>query len=840
MPSSSSETSTARRSLKANYILFSLIAAVILAAGSAITSFYISRVTQENARALQLRDDVTASVQKIRKANQHLESTLSAMVVSPQDGYPQRISRALQQTIEQIRVLRGYSLAHVPTATTAIEDLYNDALELQKYTLQLLKNIQDSDWVYPMLPYINDILLESNTEFESAATLALQEIASDDDGDTYASGLYREMAQLRDLWRLQILNFRAAIVRFAGLNRIERIPQEQNIELVNKEIRNKIEKLQKRKDLGFETQDALKVMAYRARKWYEDYTRLQEIRSSKIWRADIHFIDTYMRPLQAHIHDDLERLEQAVLDWSSKTTTKVEAAAQKVNLELWGITFAAVLFVVMIYVLISRTVLTPLRIIADAITEEGKSIEHIALPSKSSREIHALMTAYNTMRRQIHHRQMALEYQALHDALTGLPNRALLQDRLTQTIQQAKRHHTSIAFMLLDLDRFKYINDTLGHAMGDRVLQEIAQRLNKCLRSSDTVARLGGDEFAIISPDVDTAQASFFVEKVIHEVQRSINIDQQNLHVGVSIGIALFPDHGDDADTLMRHADIAMYDAKRNKKGYSFFDTTQKEMDIFSLSLLGELRETLAQSSDALSLHYQPQIDIRDNTIRSVEALLRWKHPTHGMLPPDDVVHLCEQSGLIRELTHWVLEKAMSDCKAWEKDGLILGIAVNLSMWNLQDADLPAHINQLLKEHELAADRLTLEITESAVMNDPTRTRETLSKLSSMGIQLDIDDYGTGFSSLAYLKMLPVKGLKIDKSFVIDMQEDENDDTIVQSTIDLAHNLNLVVVAEGVESSEALNALKSYQCNYAQGYFIARPMPADRLPYWYTDYGKPA
>jgi len=835
LPQATDTHSAQRRSLKENYIIFSIIVAVTLAIGSAVTSLYIVHVTQNNAKALQLRDKVTQSVNHIRQFNLQADTTLSAMVVAPQKEYPRQISQSLQHAINEIQNLREFSFNDTPKARKIIEDLYADTSDLQTRTNQLIEKIKDPDWVYPMLPYINNILLESNTEFESATTLAMQEIA-EEEGDTYSSPLYREVAQIRDLWRLQILNFRAVIVRFAGLNRIESTPQEQNIDLVNEEIRQKIEALASNKNLGFETEESLTIMRYRAKKWHDDYVKLQKIRSSRIWRADINHIETFIRPLQSHIHADLQQLEKAVLDWSSKNTTAVEHAAFQANLELWGMTAAAILFVVLVYFMISRTVLTPIKIIADAITEEGKQIEHISLPKKSSREIHTLITAYNAMRRQIHHRQMALEYQALHDSLTSLPNRALLQDRLEQSIQQAKRHRTNVAFILLDLDRFKNINDTLGHTVGDLVLQEISLRLNNCLRTSDTVARLGGDEFAIITPDVDTAQASFFIEKVIAEIGRPILINQKNMHVEVSVGITLFPDDSDDADSLMRQADIAMYDAKRNKKGYSFFHSEMEELNTDSLSLLGELKEELQQPSKNLSLYYQPQIDLKSSTIHSVEALLRWKNPKNGMMPTDEVIRMCEQSGLITKLTQWVLEKAISDCKGWEDDGLSLNISVNLSMWDLQDAQLSVRISHLLEQYGLATNRLSLEITESAVMNDPTRARETLNELSNMGIKLDIDDYGTGFSSLAYLKMLPVNGLKIDKSFVIDMKEDENDDTIVQSTIDLAHNLKLVVIAEGVENSEALTSLKQYNCNYAQGYYIARPMPASKLKKWCANY----
>ena len=833
-------STTQRRSLKANYIAFSTVVAIILILGSATTSFYVADVTQKNAKALQLRDNITKSVNRIHQANQQVDTSLSAMVVSPQKKHPQQIVLALQNAVKELNKLSQISFSDTPEAKQTVNDLFTNTLELQKQTNTLIEKIKDPNWVYPMLPYINNYLLESNTEFESATTLALQEIA-EEEGEAYVSGLYRDIAQIRDLWRLQILNFRAVVVRFSGLSRIEHISQEKNINLINNEIRQKIKKLtkqQQHKDLGFETAESLLVMQYRAKKWFQDYQKVQKIRDSKIWRADIHYIEANILPLQAHIRTDLENLENSVLAWSSKNTTAVERAALLANLELWGMTGAAVLFVILVYFLISRTVLTPIKKIADTISIGGRQIENIILPSKSSHEIYALITSYNSMRRQIYHRQTALEYQALHDSLTGLPNRALLQDRLDQSIQQAKRHQTNIALMLLDLDRFKDINDTLGHGVGDQVLQEISSRLNNCLRTSDTVARLGGDEFAIVCPDIDTTQASDFIEKVINKIGSPVIISEHNLYVGVSVGIALFPEDGIDSDILMRRADIAMYDAKRHKKGYSFFENCLDELSTDKLSLLGDLKEELRQPTGRLSLHYQPQINLQSESIHSAEALLRWDHPKKGMLPPDEVIPVSEQSGMIKELTVWVLEKAIKDCKDWTRNGLSFNVSVNLSVWNLQDPELPGHIENLLTHYELAPERLTLEITESAVMNDPVHARTVLTQLGNMGIQLDIDDYGTGFSSLAYLKLLPVNGLKIDKSFVIEMEENENDKIIVQSTIDLAHNLNLIVIAEGVETPAAFAALRQHRCDYAQGYFIARPMAEADFRKWCMNYGK--
>lgn len=814
--------------------------AVLLIIGSAITSFYVADVTKKNAQALQLRDSVTKSVNLIRQANQQADTSLSDMVIAPEKKHPQQITQALKKANDEINNLRQYSFSNTPEAKSTIEDLFTDTRELQNRISILIEQIKDPNWVYPMLPYINNFMLESNTAFETAATLALQEIA-EEEGEEYASSLYRDVAQIRDLWRLQILNFRAVIVRFSGLNRVERIPQEKNIALINSEIQQKIEKLEKFQQqgkLGFETEEAVVIMRDSAKKWFLDFQKVQAIRDSQVWRADIYFIDNSIRPLQLDIREGLGQLEKIVLDWSSKNTAAVENAALNVNLELWGMTSAAVLFVIFVYLMISRTVLKPIEKIASIISEESKQINTVALPKKSSREIHALTTAYNAMQQQIQHRQIELEHQALHDPLTGLPNRALLHDRLEQTIQQAKRHKTSIALMLLDLDRFKDINDTLGHSVGDRVLQEISSRLGNCLRTSDTVARLGGDEFAIICPDIDASQASHFTEKVIDQINAPIVVEEQNLFVGVSIGITFFPDNGENPGSLLRQADIAMYDAKRNKKGYSFFHDDLDQLSSNNLSLLADLKEELQQPSGALFLRYQPQINLKTNTVYGAEALLRWHHPTNGMMPPETVIQMCEQSGLMTDLSLWVLENAIKTCKNWEENNSPSNISVNLSAWNIQTPELPQQIKTLLDQHNLIPGKLTLEITESAVMSDPSSARKILTQLSEMGIQLDIDDYGTGFSSLAYLKMLPVNGLKIDKSFVVDMEEDNNDKIIVHSTIDLAHNLNLAVIAEGVETKAAFESLRKHNCDYAQGHYIAYPMSETDFIEWCLDYEK--
>ena len=419
--------------------------------------------------------------------------------------------------------------------------------------------------------------------------------------------------------------------------------------------------------------------------------------------------------------------------------------------------------------------------------------------------------------------EAVIEHQALHDSLTGLPNRALLRDRLQHALQLATRQNTYLAFLVMDLDRFKNINDTLGHHMGDMVLQQVGTRLQRILRPSDTVARLGGDEFAILLPTTDATYANHVAQKIILALKRVFELGRHSLYVGGSLGIAVFPEHGQDAETLIRHADVAMYLAKRSNSSCAFYDPQQDRYSVTRLSLEKDLHDAIDNNS--LELYYQPQVDLRTSRVVGVEALLRWKHPQRGMIPPDEMIPIAEQTGLIKPLTMWVLNTALHQCDLWRRQGIHLSMAVNLSVWNLQDPTLVDALKAIFATWNIPPSCLELELTESAMMANPDRALEVLTNLNAMGVRLAVDDFGTGFSSLAYLKRLPVHSLKIDKSFVIGMAHEENNATIVRSTVELAHNLGLSVVAEGVETEEVMGLLARLGCDTAQGYHLGRPMP---------------
>lgn len=426
------------------------------------------------------------------------------------------------------------------------------------------------------------------------------------------------------------------------------------------------------------------------------------------------------------------------------------------------------------------------------------------------------------------------EFQARHDALTGLRNRYSFLQETGEVIEHAG-DSVLAAVLLLDLDRFKEINDSLGHATGDAILTEVAARLMETAGEDEIVARLGGDEFALFVPSAESmAAVGRRAEGILVSLERPFGLEGLSVDIGASIGIALYPTHGADAQTLVQRADVAMYVAKDEHRGHEVYSPANDRYSPSRLKLVADLR--LAIESGELEVHYQPKVELGQGRVLGVEALVRWNHPRNGLMAPDEFVPLAEHTGLIGPLTTHVLNRSLEEARKWVTAGIDdFHVSVNISVRNLLDASLADEIGRMLERWELPAGCLQLEITESHIMVDPSRAIAVLTKLDDMGVGLSIDDFGTGYSSLAYLKRLPVREIKVDKSFVLGMIVDENDALIVRSVIDLGRNLGLSVVAEGIENRELWTRLSGMGCEVGQGFHIARPLPSDRLEEWMWD-----
>jgi diguanylate cyclase (GGDEF)-like protein len=420
---------------------------------------------------------------------------------------------------------------------------------------------------------------------------------------------------------------------------------------------------------------------------------------------------------------------------------------------------------------------------------------------------------------------------ALHDHLTGLPNRSLFLDRVDHALRGSARTGDGVAVLLMDLDRFKEVNDTLGHHCGDLMLKELARRLSAVVRPTDTVARLGGDEFALLVPHLTQPDSGIaLAERIGRALQDPFVVDGLPLEAEASVGIALHPQHGDDVETLLQRADVAMYVAKETKTHYAVYDPDVDNYRPERLMLVGELRRAIENRE--LVLHYQPKATLIDGRVRGVEALVRWQHPERGLVPPDVFIPVAEHTGLIRPLTLFVVEEALKQCRTWREQGFELTVAVNVAMRNILDEEFPNELARMLRKYGLDASVLELELTETSVLADPPRAKQILQRLRDTGVCLAVDDFGTGYASLAYLSELPVDEIKIDRSFVMAMDREEQHARIVRSTIDLGRNLDLSVVAEGVESAAVWERLVELGCDSAQGYFLAKPLPADELTTW--------
>lgn len=826
-------------SLRKRYAVVSAVLVIILLGVAALGYENVSSARKAAADNLNVRAGLLQRSRYVRDAIWRAYKSLSEFVLDPaRQENPQRIHALLSRAKRQTSALTAHPAVRSEEQREALDNLIAALDQLKEKIDYLVDTRLDAARQYPSLGVSNVRMAPNRREFNNAMTIALQGVGNEVPAAS-RTVVYREVNEVRHLWTQMVSDYRLYLAnRLGSFNETSLPVQEQAVSVRYVELRSHLQQLDRLDaagGLGFETGAAVDDMLRAADGWYSGFLEVQVIHASDRWRADAQIFREQVDPRLRRIWDLLFAFDISVEQLSGKDADALALLAENQLWVLWLITAIGVVAVVAALFSLERLVLRPVAGVAEALKAEALGRGQVQLPAVKYRETGALVDAFAEMRKQVHNRQMALEYQAMHDGLTGLANRSLLLDRLEQAIHRAHRDNTGAALLLMDLDRFKEVNDTLGHHVGDRLLCEVALRLQGNLRETDTVARLGGDEFAILAPESNRTQAGALADKVLDALQDAFDIDDLKLYTGASIGVAVYPDHGEDPRKLIQRADVAMYVAKRNRSGYALYDPEADQHSLGRFAMIGDLRDALG--GDRLQLYYQPVLRIPDRSVVSVEALLRWQHPVYGWIPPEQLIPVAEQTGLINSLTDWLLERALRQCRAWHDDNIRVGVSINLSVHNLQNANLVEGIRNTLQEYGLAPELLTLEITESTMMANPVHAAETLDALDAMGVRIAIDDFGTGFSSLAYLKQLPVDEIKIDKSFVIDMMRDANDKAIVRSTIDLAHNLALGVVAEGVETDDAWQQLVAMGCDTAQGNFFAEPGDVATITAWLRGQG---
>ena len=818
-------------SLKSRYILFASILSVVVV----LISFYgylnVNYISKETTANIEARRQLLEHVGNIRIHIFEGYKSLDAFLLDPtREASRQQTHDAIQAAIKESAMLANYQWISKQKLLGTVEKLIEAFRSLDKDIDELMEVRIDPLRQYPSLELGNRVSAPNRNSLNSTIALVLDDPMLSDALKSRPV-VYKSFVTLRHLWEQTLSIFRLYLANRVGSFNEASLPiQEKAIETMFGELKNQIKQLREYDGAGklsFEMSAALDDIETSADGWFEGYLGAKKIHQSGAWRADTKFIIENIEPRLKEIDSLLANIDKHIESSGIRdmhTLTKV-AKLQTNILIIMAISGLGVILITILS--LQRLVFHPIDSVARALKAEAFGKEGVLLPNVRSKETQNLVDAFAEMRKQVRSRQSELEHQALHDALTSLPNRTLLQDRMKQAINAARREHKNITLLMIDLDRFKDINDTLGHHVGDNVLKEVGNRLIDTLRQIDTVARLGGDEYAVLLPDTDIAAAEIIAKKILVALENVFVIDELNLFIKASVGLAEYPSHGKDASTLVQHADVAMYVAKRGQLGYAIYNPKDDDYSIGRLALIADLRDALDRN--LLKLHYQPVVDFDTGQTTGAEALLRWEHDKYGAIPPDQIIALAEQTGLIDDVTQWVLNEAIKQCSEWQQQNINISVSINISMYNLKNVELIPHIKSLLEKHKLSAKYITLEITESAMMANPKRSSDTLFKLHDMGIKLSIDDFGTGFSSLAYLKKLPIAEIKIDKSFVLDLLTDENDFMIVKSTVDLAHNLGIKVIAEGIETLEVYKTLHQMQCDTAQGFYISFPLEPKAL-----------
>ncbi|MCU7833919.1 MAG: EAL domain-containing protein [gamma proteobacterium symbiont of Taylorina sp.] len=818
-------------SLRKRYFSQTLIIGLLII--GVVLIFFFDTLTTKQKAALQVEmiDKRFKTLVQIDGNIVKIFQNINSFLLDPTTGNhtnlaSQWISDSIQKSIElQTLMINDRS----PAIISSIKTLKNNFIKFETDYNSLVKLRVDINQQFPGLALAAEKMTPLQRSISSTLKRMIYEIESGE-LEPITPNLHQELLKTYINWINVISQVRIYYTnRFAlfSLN----IMTDQIESLINYHNKflayvDKLEPIYAIED-SFEGQKNLQAMRNDSLAWLNIFYKVRYISESDQWRGDNYMMQKLILPQLDVISETINNLYIHINQHEVLIKNQLDDSITSLLILLIVIISLFLLFIFAILFSLDRMIFNPISSVSKAL--ESRAFNRVApqLKAGKTQEISHLIEAFQEMDEKVNHRQSELEYQVLHDHLTGLPNRFLLNQRLDYQILASERNNTGFNLFFLDLDRFKDVNDSLGHATGDLLLVEVAKILSENVRKTDTLARLGGDEFAILLPDSKRAEVIELADKLTKVLHSPFVINGKNIIIGSSIGIVNYPDDGTDTKNLLQHADIAMYLAKRNKLDYSLYDNKDDFYSQNRLTLINDLCHAI--ENDYLEIYFQPQIHITSNQVIGAEALLRWQHPEFGFINPEKIIELAEYSGNIHQLTHWVLDNAIQQCQQWSKHGYSINISVNLSAYDFNNQDLCRQIKDLLIKYQLSGEKLTLEITENSMMENMGRSIEVLNTLNEMAINLSIDDFGTGFSSLAYLKQLPVNELKIDKSFVLEMDKNDNDRVIVQSIIQLGHNLGLEIVAEGIEGQIHLDLNRAFGCDIAQGYLFGKPQTAEQF-----------
>lgn len=828
-------------SLRQRYLTFFITIAIVLICFAYIGWRYVNSVSHSQVIDIQYRTQAADALADLVTQMHTIQINLQRFITIPTGQNNQSIYDAFSLFDSSMNKLKENKWIREDTALKELVlALENDRDMLRKEIESLIEVRLDNIQWFPAMNIMQERMLQNNIQIKSTLETMLQE-AETDLKTTKNLNAYQLLEEIRYTWQMIISEFRLFVANSFGVfsNDPEQAMQSRqaNIDLFINQLDELLKKLEQHNN-NTKTDIIFRGNIQELRKghdlWVKAYRDVLGSFRHEQWRYDLTLLNNNIQPLLSQIEQRISILQLELSVASSKNITLLTRLAQNISDYVIYVALTIIVIGILGFIIFQRAILSPISTFAtilksEALDAEADNVEHRLLQSNTT-EFKQLTDAFNDMRLQVMNRQEHLDHMAHHDSLTHLPNRILLRDRLNQAMARAKRDNRIVGLLFLDLDRFKQINDSLGHDIGDKMLQVVAERLKDCVRATDTVARMGGDEFAIVVEGVVNAeQIVGLARKILKAFVPPFIIDTHELHSSTSIGIALGPNDDIDVDALIKDADIAMYHAKDLGRGnYKFYSSEMALKVAEHMALESQLRNAL--NNNEFTLQYQPIVDIKTGNIVSTEALLRWQHPDRGVLKPDQFLFIMEDTGLIRPVTQWVLNEASRQYLRHKQAGYPqIRMSVNLSGLLLKGDTILDLIINAIEHTQMDPNGLIVEITEDTLVEDLHGSDEALRTLKNMGIRVALDDFGTGQSSLNHLRLTPIDIVKIDRDFIRDIPNDQNDSELVDAIIAMAHKLRMSVVAEGVESSDQLDFLDWHKCDCVQGYFYSPPLTSDEI-----------
>ena len=811
-------------SLRKRYLSLTIFMGVLVISLIAFSYFKMQSIKQSVNNGYQGVLAEQSQLAKTRNILLTINTDINLFLLDPlNEDLLTKIDDNTDQSVAGLRMLVSSKHEYHLDIRDPVLNLIQKFKQLNNEVKRLIEYRMDINKQYPAMDISANEMEHLQDQINSGIEILKMEIESGLNLNNPT--VYTELLKLHTLWIKNISQSRIYMAnRLATFSTEILEEQSQSLKDLNQLFDQNLRNLQKlyQSEESFEAEDILKNIQLMRKNWFDKFLLMREISEKGEWRTDTLLVKTRVLPVVNRISAEIDQIDAMLHSEKQNIDKKLQQNEEYFTYLIYGISFLFLIVISAMLISLEWMVFTPIRKVSKALKSKVYDISPSQIEAAKTKEIALLIEAYNEMDEEVSKRQKALEHQAMHDHLTGLPNRFLLNQRLEYQLLSDEREHNHFSLFLMDLNDFKEINDTLGHASGDNLLIEVAKRIQSLIRKSDTLARLGGDEFAVILPKTNDQSAKKIAEKIIDEISQPFEIQNEKINIGISIGITTYPEDGNNPEYLLQFADMAMYTAKRKRIGLAFYDQQENIYSKDRLLLVNDLTKALDQ--DELEIYFQPKVDLTTGTIFGSEALLRWNHPEIGFISPEIIIEAAEKIGIIQKLSLHILEKAVIQCRKWHDLGFPISVSVNLSVKDLANSELTSKIQNILDEQQLNYECLTLEITESIMMENLTLSLNQLNKLSSLGVRISIDDFGTGFSSLAYIKRLPVNELKIDKSFVMNIDKDNDDLEIVRSTIQLGHNLGLQVVTEGVENQNSLKIIRELEGDFAQGYYLSRPV----------------